>query len=79
MNLICRVIGLAALLFICIGIVISFKLQQWPVGSDVAGISLGFSLTISQKFHPGYSNSHAKENVSEKTLAWRGIKVYAAN
>lgn len=39
-----RVIGAAALSLICIGIIICFEIKNWPVGSSIAGIVLGFSL-----------------------------------
>lgn len=45
-----KVIGLALVSLACLGVVVLFECNYWPVGSSVAGIVLGFSLPAFVRF-----------------------------
>lgn len=53
-----KIIGLAILSFVSIGVMFLFEIKKWPVGSSVAGIVLGFSL-------PGLW--HSLQNLADTT------------
>lgn len=45
-----KTIGLSILSLICIGVIFLFEINEWPAGSSIAGIVLGFSI-------PGLGNT----------------------
>lgn len=59
---ICKTIGLAVLSVLSVGVILLFEINDWPVGSSLAGIILGFSL-------PGLVNSiqDLSDNTNWKT------------
>ena len=59
---ICKTIGLAVLSMLSVGVILLFEINNWPVGSSLAGIILGFSL-------PGLVNSiqDLSDNTNWKT------------
>lgn len=59
---ICKTIGLAVLSMLSVGVILLFEINDWPVGSSLAGIILGFSL-------PGLVNSiqDLSDNTNWKT------------